>query len=63
MWDLGDIRIYPFWNRMDRPGKSEIIGQMLRKLMLYPPQKFRFIGDCPCHPKTDKCEYLPHRTF
>ena len=31
---------------------------MLRKLMLYPPKKFRFIRACPCDSKTDKCKYL-----
>ena len=26
MMDFGDIPIYPFWNCMDRPDKSEILG-------------------------------------
>ena len=27
MWDLGDIRIYPFWNHMlTGPDKSEFLG-------------------------------------
>ena len=46
----------PFWwENMDDPN---VKGQMLKKLILYPPKKFQIYPGPSMRSKTDKCEYL-----